>query len=77
MFLINVSVKLPSQYYKKYFARQLILAKFRANSLAIDTINENELLIRKAADVSSTNAYLVDGKGHSQEMSEMQVNKKI
>ena len=41
MFLINVSVKLPSQYFKKFFARQMILTKFSPAALAIDTITQN------------------------------------
>jgi hypothetical protein len=66
MFLINISVKLPSQYYKKYFARQLIYSKFTSKALAIDTITSNEDYIKKVVDISSVSAYLIDNKGHHQ-----------
>lgn len=59
MFLINVSVKLPSQYFKKFFARQMILTKFSPAVLAVDTIEQNDEMIRRVADVASTNAYLI------------------
>ena len=66
MFLINISVKLPSQYYKKYFARQLIYSKFNPKDLAIYTIASNEEYIKKVVDISTINAYLIDNKGHHQ-----------
>lgn len=77
MFLINVSVKLPSQYFKKFFARQMILTKFCPAFLAIDTIGQNDEMIRRVADVTSTNAYLIEYRGHHQEVTETQINKRI
>lgn len=41
MFLINVSLKLPSQYFKKFFARQMILTKFAPSLLALEAIEQN------------------------------------
>jgi hypothetical protein len=77
MFLINISVKLPSQYFKKYFARQMSFTKLNPSVLAIEAIEENEEMIKKVADISSTNAILIDYRGHHQEITETQINKRM